>query len=89
MQELVDNHHWFHWSGQGLLNAIVINDDEDSHTAWDLCVALQRQWLALKTYPRQNIIRFAPAIGHISEEQLLICCDIITNTVFLNFQVRE
>ena len=26
--------------GKGLLNAIVINDDEDSNTAWDICLKL-------------------------------------------------
>ena len=28
--------------GKGLLNAIVINDSEDSSTAWDICVAQKR-----------------------------------------------
>jgi ornithine--oxo-acid transaminase len=71
--------------GKGLLNAIVINDSEDSHTAWDLCVALKDNGLLAKP-THGNIIRFAPPLV-ISEEQLLICCDIISNTV-LNFQAR-
>ncbi|HRD08282.1 MAG TPA: aminotransferase class III-fold pyridoxal phosphate-dependent enzyme, partial [Saprospiraceae bacterium] len=87
MQELVDKSPLVSLvRGKGLLNAIVINDDEDSHTAWDLCVALKDNGLLAKP-THGNIIRFAPPLV-ISEEQLLICCDIITNTV-LNFQVRE
>lgn len=69
--------------GKGLLNAIVINDSEDSHTAWDICVALKDNGLLAKP-THGNIIRFAPPLV-ITEEQLLACCEIISNTI-LNFK---
>ena len=34
--------------GKGLLNAIVINDSEDSSTAWDICMALKSNGLLAK-----------------------------------------
>ncbi|MEM9340333.1 MAG: ornithine--oxo-acid transaminase, partial [Bacteroidota bacterium] len=45
--------------GRGLLNAIVINDSEDSSTAWDICVKLMENGLLAKP-THGNIIRFAP-----------------------------
>ncbi|HRG67089.1 MAG TPA: aminotransferase class III-fold pyridoxal phosphate-dependent enzyme [Saprospiraceae bacterium] len=69
--------------GKGLLNAIVINDEEDSHTAWDICVALMQNGLLAKP-THGNIIRFAPPLV-ITIEQLEICCNIITETI-LNFK---
>lgn len=65
--------------GKGLLNAIVINDDEDSHTAWDLCVKLAENGLLAKP-THGNIIRFAPPLV-MTEEQLHDCCDIIERVV--------
>ncbi len=65
--------------GKGLLNAIVINDDEDSHTAWDICVKLAENGLLAKP-THGNIIRFAPPLV-ITEEQLHECCDIIEKVV--------
>jgi len=69
--------------GRGLLNAIVINDTEDSSTAWDLCMAMKENGLIAKP-THGNIIRFAPPLV-ITEEQLHECCDIIDKTV-LNFK---
>lgn len=69
--------------GKGLLNAIVINDSEDSHTAWDICVALKENGLLAKP-THGNIIRFAPPLV-MTEEQLHECCDIIERTI-LNFE---
>ena len=69
--------------GRGLLNAIVINDSEDSSTAWDICVALKENGLLAKP-THGNIIRFAPPLV-MTEEQLHDCCDIIERTV-LNFR---
>ena len=40
--------------GKGLLNAIVINDAEDSKTAWNLCVALKENGPVGQTDPRQH-----------------------------------
>ncbi|MEO9660870.1 MAG: ornithine--oxo-acid transaminase, partial [Maribacter dokdonensis] len=34
--------------GKGLLNAILINDSEDSSTAWDICMALKENGLLAK-----------------------------------------
>ncbi len=69
--------------GKGLLNAIVINDTEDSSTAWDICVALRDNGLLAKP-THGNIIRFAPPLV-MTEEQLAECCDIIEDTI-LNFK---
>jgi ornithine--oxo-acid transaminase len=65
--------------GKGLLNALVINDSEDSSTAWDLCVALKENGLLAKP-THGNIIRFAPPLV-MTEEQLHECCDIIEKTI--------
>ena len=65
--------------GKGLLNAIVINDTEDSSTAWDICMALSRNGLLAKP-THGNIIRFAPPLV-MNEEQLEECCDIIEKTI--------
>jgi ornithine--oxo-acid transaminase len=65
--------------GKGLLNAVVINDTEDSSTAWDICMALKENGLLAKP-THGNIIRFAPPLV-MSTEQLLDCVSIITNTL--------
>ncbi len=65
--------------GRGLLNAIVINDSEDSSTAWDICVALKENGLLAKP-THGNIIRFAPPLV-ITKAQLLDCVSIITKTL--------
>jgi len=65
--------------GKGLLNAIVINDTEDSSTAWDICLALRDNGLLAKP-THGNIIRFAPPLV-ITKEQLMESIDIITNTL--------
>jgi ornithine--oxo-acid transaminase len=65
--------------GKGLLNAIIINDTEDSSTAWDLCVALKENGLLAKP-THGNIIRFAPPLV-MNEEQLMECVSIIEKTI--------
>jgi ornithine--oxo-acid transaminase len=65
--------------GRGLLNAIVINDTEESDTAWDICMALRDNGLLAKP-THGNIIRFAPPLV-INETQLLDCVDIIIRTL--------
>ncbi|MFD2602724.1 ornithine--oxo-acid transaminase [Flavobacterium suzhouense] len=65
--------------GKGLLNAIVINDTEESSTAWDICVSLKDNGLLAKP-THGNIIRFAPPLV-MNEEQLLDCVSIITKTL--------
>ena len=65
--------------GKGLLNAIVINDHEDSDTAWNICLALRDNGLLAKP-THGNIIRFAPPLV-MTEEQLLDCVSIIIKTL--------
>jgi ornithine--oxo-acid transaminase len=65
--------------GKGLLNAIVINDTEDSSTAWDICMKLRDNGLLAKP-THGNIIRFAPPLV-MNEEQLFECVAIITHTL--------
>ena len=65
--------------GKGLLNAIVINDAEDSDTAWNICLALRDNGLLAKP-THGNIIRFAPPLV-LTKEQLLDCVSIIVKTL--------
>jgi len=65
--------------GKGLLNAIVINDTEESDTAWNICIALRDNGLLAKP-THGNIIRFAPPLV-MTEEQLLDCIAIIIKTL--------
>jgi ornithine--oxo-acid transaminase len=65
--------------GKGLLNAIVINDHEDSDTAWNICLALRDNGLLAKP-THGNIIRFAPPLV-MTKEQLLDCVSIIIKTL--------
>ncbi len=65
--------------GKGLLNAILINDEEDSDTAWNICLALRDNGLLAKP-THGNIIRFAPPLV-MNESQLLDCVNIIIKTL--------
>ena len=65
--------------GKGLLNAILINDTEDSDTAWNICLKLRDNGLLAKP-THGNIIRFAPPLV-MNEEQLLDCVAIIIKTL--------
>ena len=65
--------------GKGLLNAIVINDHEDSDTAWNICLKLRDNGLLAKP-THGNIIRFAPPLV-MSDDQLIECVNIIINTL--------
>lgn len=65
--------------GKGLLNAIVINDSEESSTAWDICIKLRDNGLLAKP-THGNIIRFAPPLV-MTEEQLRDCISIIQDTL--------
>ncbi len=65
--------------GKGLLNAIVINDTEDSDTAWNICLKLRDNGLLAKP-THGNIIRFAPPLV-MTEEQLRDCIAIIKKTI--------
>ncbi|WP_455169336.1 ornithine--oxo-acid transaminase [Aegicerativicinus sediminis] len=65
--------------GKGLLNAIVINDDEDGDTAWNICLKLRDNGLLAKP-THGNIIRFAPPLV-MTEEQIKECVSIIIKTL--------
>ncbi len=64
--------------GKGLLNAILINDTEDSDTAWNICLKLRDNGLLAKP-THGNIIRFAPPLV-MNKEQLMECVAIIDKT---------
>ncbi len=65
--------------GKGLLNAILINDTQESSTAWDICMAMKENGLLAKP-THGNIIRFAPPLV-MNKEQLLDCVSIIIGTL--------
>jgi len=65
--------------GKGLLNAIIVNDTEDSTTAWDICIQLRDNGLLAKP-THGNIIRFAPPLV-MTKEQLKECVAIIKKTI--------
>lgn len=65
--------------GKGLLNAIVINDNENGDTAWKICISMAEKGLLAKP-THGNIIRFAPPLI-INEEQLKDCIKIIIKTL--------
>ncbi|MFV5697873.1 ornithine--oxo-acid transaminase [Flavobacterium sp. ZT3R17] len=61
--------------GKGLLNAIVINCDEDSDLAWDICMKFSEYGLLAKP-THGNKIRLAPPLV-ITETQIHECLGII------------
>ena len=65
--------------GKGLLNAIVINDSEDSDTALNICKSMCSKGLLAKP-THGNIIRFAPPLI-ITEDQLLSALSIMMETL--------
>ena len=69
--------------GRGLLNAVIINDSQESETAWNICVQLKEAGLLAKP-THGNIIRFAPPLV-ITEKQMMQCVGIIRDTI-LNYK---
>jgi ornithine--oxo-acid transaminase len=65
--------------GKGLLNALVINNDEQKDLAWDICIQLSKNGLLAKP-THTNIIRFAPPLV-ITENQLREAIEIIKQTI--------
>lgn len=65
--------------GRGLLNAIVINDTEESDTAWNICMRLRDNGLLAKP-THGNIIRFAPPLV-MTKDQIDECISIIIKTL--------
>ena len=64
--------------GKGLLNAIVIKNQEGK-TAWDVCIKLMENGLLAKP-THGDIIRFAPPLT-ITETELMQCIEIIKKTL--------
>ena len=62
-----------------MLNAIIINDEENSDIAWNICLKMAQNGLLAKP-THGNIIRFAPPLI-INEEQLNNCIDIIISSL--------
>jgi len=80
MQKVVDSSKFVKQvRGKGLLNAVVIDDTEDSKTAWNICLKLADNGLLAKP-THGNIIRFAPPLV-INESQLREALDIIKKTI--------
>jgi ornithine--oxo-acid transaminase len=64
--------------GKGLFCAIIINDTEQSKTAWNFCMAMKENGLLAKP-THGNIIRLAPPLV-MNESQLMECISIIDKT---------
>ena len=65
--------------GKGLLNAIIINDKEDSNKAWEICLEMSNRGLLAKP-THGNIIRFAPPLI-INKNELEECINIIISSL--------
>lgn len=65
--------------GKGMLNALVINDSEQSKTAWNICLELAENGLLAKP-THGNIIRFAPPLV-MNHAQMEECCSIIEKVI--------
>lgn len=65
--------------GKGLLNAIVIDTDEESSLAWDICLTFRDNGLLAKP-THGNKIRLAPPLV-ITEEQIHTCLSIIEESL--------
>ena len=65
--------------GKGLLNAIIINDDNSSNIAWNICLKMASKGLLAKP-THGNIIRFAPPLI-INKNQLDDCITIIISSL--------
>jgi ornithine aminotransferase len=65
--------------GKGLLNALIINNDQTKNLAWEICLRLKEHGLLAKP-THTNIIRFAPPLV-MTESQLQECISIIEKTI--------
>ena len=65
--------------GKGLLNAIVIDNSEESNLAWEICLQLKENGLLAKP-THGNIIRLAPPLV-MNKEELFECISIIKETI--------
>lgn len=65
--------------GKGLLNALIINNEQHKNLAWEICLKLADNGLLAKP-THTNIIRFAPPLV-ITKEQLAECVEIIKTSI--------
>ena len=65
--------------GKGLLNALIINNENQQNLAWKICLKLADNGLLAKP-THTNIIRFAPPLV-ITKDQLSECIEIIKSTI--------
>ena len=65
--------------GKGLLNALIINNEQYKNLAWEICLKLADNGLLAKP-THTNIIRFAPPLV-ITKDQLSECIEIIKSTI--------
>ena len=65
--------------GKGLMNALIINNENHENLAWDVCIRLAENGLLAKP-THTNIIRFAPPLV-ITYVQLMECISIIKKTI--------
>ncbi|MGB5242520.1 MAG: ornithine--oxo-acid transaminase [Lutimonas sp.] len=65
--------------GKGLLNAIVIDNSEESNLAWEICLQLKENGLLAKP-THGNIIRLAPPLV-MNKEELFECISIIKESI--------
>ena len=65
--------------GKGLLNALIINNENQQNLAWEICLKLADNGLLAKP-THTNIIRFAPPLV-ITKDQLSECIEIIKSTI--------
>ncbi len=80
MQKVVDSSKFVKKvRGKGLLNAVIIDDTEESDTAWNICLKLAENGLLAKP-THGNIIRFAPPLV-INEDQMREALDIIRKSI--------
>ncbi len=80
MRQLCENSHIAQSvRGKGLMNALIINNENHENLAWDVCTKLAKNGLLAKP-THTNIIRFAPPLV-ITKEQLMECVEIIKITV--------
>lgn len=79
LQELSPNKWIKEVRGKGLMNAIEINDDPSSETAWNLCLKLAENGLLAKP-THGNIIRLAPPLV-INETQIRESVAIISKVI--------
>lgn len=64
--------------GKGLLNAIVVDDQNDKELAWKICLKMADRGLLAKP-THGNIIRFAPPLV-INENQMMEGLEVIVKS---------